>query len=412
MKFRLLSVLILLCAATVLTAGNSSFSYYGMPCRNYGNDIYGITMGNTGLSDIFRRNMGYGNPAILGSTNRTLFSTGLMFGWTSYKSDYDGLKKSYRDDSMDFPFFSIAVPVNNHHFGFQFNSYSSGEVQNRISFTNVTDLGDTLLTTEIRNVDQYVYRADVMYAFHYQHINLGAGLNYYFGHDIRRVSQDADFTTFNSVYKLENSFKNPAATLGATADWNNLAAGLYYSLGATLEGSRTLSTIFNTEDLGTARYAIPSEIGAGVTGKFAEEYKVSTDFVMNFWKSAKYSTYDRDSWKLSLGLAHEPKEGARKTFLGKLVKRAGIYTRELPFTANGQTINETAVSAGITFPIKQSENRLDFGLQYMWRGNVAQNNLQDRSLMFMVGITGFDILTKASNRSAPREIPTVEEIAE
>jgi len=46
------------------------------------------------------------------------------------------------------------------------------------------------------------------------------------------------------------------------------------------------------------------------------------------------------------------------------------------------------------------------------RGNLDDNDRQDRALMFMVGITGFDILTKAFNRKAPREIPQVEEITQ
>jgi hypothetical protein len=43
---------------------------------------------------------------------------------------------------------------------------------------------------------------------------------------------------------------------------------------------------------------------------------------------------------------------------------------------------------------------------------VADNKLQDRSLMFMFGITGFDVLTRDFKRTAPREIPKAEELSE
>jgi hypothetical protein len=415
MKGNLFLVLSLLIVTTCLSAGNSVFSFDGTPCQNYGYDIYGITMGNVGVSDVFRKNTGYANPAILGAGTNTLFSTGMMFGWTGYKSK-NGTEKSYRDNSLDFPFFSVGIPVQNHHLGFQFISLASGVVEDKISFNqliyNGTTVMDTLLITEQQNIDRYMYRGDLLYAYHYHHLNFGAGLNYYFGHDIRKFYQNGDFGIFNASETMTTTYKNPSATAGFTADYNNLAGGIYYTLGCDLEGDRTRTSIHETENLGKIKYSVPSQIGVGGTVKIDNEFKVSADYVMSFWKDAKYSGYDKDSWKIGIGFAHDPKAGSRETFLGKLPKRAGLSYRILPFDVNGNPVSETAVSTGFSFPLQNSENQLDFGLQYLLRGNLDKNNLQDRSLMFIVGITGFDILTKAFNRTAPREIPKVEEITE
>lgn len=411
MKLHYLLIFLMIILSTGLSAGNSIFSADGMACKNYGNDIYGMSMGDTGISDIFRRNFGYGNPAILGSITATQFSTGILCGWTNYKSK-DEEEKSYRDNSLDFPYFSVAVPLKNHHFGFQFNSYSSGSVQSKKRFTAYTETGDTLSALELQSIDGYIYRADLIYAIHYQHMNWGAALNYYFGHDIRRVAQDIDFEPFNAVYKDAYTFKNPSATFGFTGDWNNIALGLYYSLGRTLEGSRTLSSIFETENAGDAKFDVPDELGTGLTAKFADEYKISGDYVYSFWDKTNNTRMNHNSWKMGIGFAHEPKEHSHKTFVGQMNKRCGVTFRELPFLANGNTVRETAVTGGFAIPLKRVETRLDFGVQYSWRGNLDDNNLQDRALMFMIGMTGFDILTKAYDRSAPREIPKAEEITE
>ncbi len=395
---------VLVILAFPLFGGNSIFSFHGTPWQYYGNDIYGLSMGDVGASDIFRKNTGYGNPAIMGASNRTLLSTGMIFGWTGYKSDLE-TERTFRDNSLDFPFFSVSFPINNHHFGFQFNSWASGVVQNEF-----TVMMDTLEVTEKQSIDRYIYRADLLYAIHYRNFNLGVGANYYLGHDIRKFYQDGGFGIFNTSEKLERNYKNPSATLGLTAAYENLAVGIVYSHEADLKGELVRYSIHETENLGKVHYSIPSQITTGVTWKYKEEYKVSTDYTLSLWKNAKYSEYDDNAWKLGVGMAHEPRPGTRNTFMGQMPKRIGFSYRVLPFRVKGNTVTETALSGGLSLPIKNTENRIDLGLQYLWRGNVDDHGLQDRSLMFMFGVTGFDVLSKAFSRSAPRDIPKVEDI--
>lgn len=85
MKTKLLLLLMVL-ASLPLLAGNSVFAFDGNPIRYYGNDIYSLGMGDTGASDVFRINSGYGNPALNNLGNRSLFSTGLMPGYNYYSS--------------------------------------------------------------------------------------------------------------------------------------------------------------------------------------------------------------------------------------------------------------------------------------------------------------------------------------
>jgi hypothetical protein len=414
MKFSQLLIclpIIVLASTLPLYGGNSIFSYHGAPCQNFGNDIYGMSMGDVGVSDIFRKNTGYGNPAMLGNTTKTLFSTGLLFGWTGYSSEYSNANKTFKDNSLDFPFFSVAVPYRSHHFGFQFNSLASGVAKNRTPVTV-----DTVSFTELQSVDSYIYRADLLYAYSLKFINLGIGLNYYFGHDIRAFEQqfnpETGYVVFDTHEILERTYKNPSASVGITANLKSTALGAYFTKGCTLSGEIIRSSIHETENLGKTEHIIPNHIAAGLTQKLGNEFKVSTDVKIDLWGMENQTQYPKDSWKIGIGFAQEPSEGSKTTLVGQMPKRFGIYHRLLPFEVNNNPVTETALTCGLTLPIKQSDNRLDFGLQYLWRGNLDKNNLQDRSLMFMLGLTGFDVISHEYKRMTPREIPEIEELTE
>jgi hypothetical protein len=133
---------------------------------------------------------------------------------------------------------------------------------------------------------------------------------------------------------------------------------------------------------------------------------------MEMWENTDNTANTQNSMKLGIGLAQEPKLETKHTFLGQMPKRLGYSYRILPFEVNAKTVAETAFSAGITLPLKQSNNQLDFGIQYFLRGNLDDHQMQDKGFMFLFGITGFDVLSRDASRTAPRDIPVPEEISE
>jgi hypothetical protein len=407
MKFNLIIYAILIAATcSPLLGGNSVFSYEGTPCQNYGNDIYGMGMGDVGVSDIFRKNTGYGNPAMMGSANQAMFSTGMVFGWTNYVS-VDNVKRKFRDNSLDFPFFSASIPINNHRIGFQFNSMASGVATNAHIFT-----ADSLTITEKQSINRYLYRADLMYGYRFKNFNLGVGVNYYLGHDIRTFEQSAGYGIFNTKEKLESSYKNATGTVGLISKFDKLSLGAYYSLGTDLDGETIRSSIHETENLGSMKHSIADHIALGVTYRFSDDFRASSDIHYDLWENTKHSINDKNSIKIGLGLAHDPKTDSKHSFVAQMPKRLGFSYRTLPFEVNNKAVTETAITAGFTLPIKHSDNQLDLGLQYLMRGNESEHNLQDTSFMFMLGITGFDIFTREFKRTAPRSIPVAEDIIE
>ncbi len=408
MNKTLILMVLLLCGALPLTAGNSIFSYDGFPVQYYGKDIYSLGMGDTGSSDVFRYNTGFGNPAMHSPTNRVLLATGLIMGWTSYRSqDADGTRYSFMDDSLDLPYFSLSIPIKRHRLGFQFNSFASGVVSNQRQFT----LEDSTVVTEKQSMDKYLYRADLVYSVRLGSLNLGMSGNYYFGHDNRLFEQEANYGLFNTREELDRTFKNPNLTVGAIYSFPKFALGAYYSPPCILKGGEARTSIHEAEEEVDYEYRLPAHLAAGVTVLPFPEIKAALDFHFE-----PYSRLDDpslgDSWKASLGLAYEPSAEAHQHAFMRIPARTGISLRRLPFQANNSDIDELGLSLGLSLPLKRDVNRLDLGFQYLKRGNLSQNQLADNSFLLLVGFTGFDILGKPYNRMTPREIPQKEEMEE
>ncbi len=91
--------------------------------------------------------------------------------------------------------------------------------------------------------------------------------------------------------------------------------------------------------------------------------------------------------------------------------RIGASYRQLEFKdKDGNEIDELGLSCGLTFPLKREVNRIDMGFQYLKRGDLGSNKLSDTSFMFLLGFTGFDLISRSADRTAPRSIPQKEEM--
>jgi len=384
-----------------LWAGNSIFSYYGYPVQFYGRDVYSMGMGDSGASDIFRYNTGYTNPAQTNRDNKSLFGTGIIAGYTNYKSEYQGTERSFRDDALDFPYFSVSVPVKKHRIGFQYNSYASGVVNNQYAYPDST--------IERQESDKYIFRTDLIYTFSYKNLNLGISGNYYFGHDKRTFEQTSATNTVPTRESLLRSFKNPTLSFGALSSFDKHSVGMHLTLPVTLEGESKRSSTHTTEPAEDYTLDLPLQYAVSYTALPMPQLKVAVD--ANYEMYSEVDESYRDGIKLGLGLAYEPEKGQKYWYRG-IPLRAGLWYRQLPFkdARNNADIDEMAYTMGFTLPLKNEVSRVDFALQYLSRGSLEENKLSDRSLMFSIGITGFDIFSKAPDRTAPRDIPIAEDL--
>jgi len=272
MKYGFLAILIVVAAAL---CGNSIFSFDGMPVQYYGNDVYGIGMGDTGISDLHRINPNFTNPSIITSTNKVLFSTAASLGNMWYE-DSDG--NTFKDDGLVLPYFQIAVPLLDHRIGFSFNSIASGVLENELETQFITSDGDTLAYSEINRLSSALFKGDLIYAYKNSILNFGLAMNFYLGHRVRYWKQDfSDGSYIDSKYEIEKNFKNPGFTIGLSKKVESVSLALSYSNRVKLKGDtvykyghQPLADTLNLAD--NYNFEVPAKFSGGVSLKFLEKY--------------------------------------------------------------------------------------------------------------------------------------------
>ncbi len=402
MKNKLYLLTILIVIGLPLLA-NSSFSFYGIPESYYGNDTYGVGMGESGYSDIFRVNSSLYNPALVNTANNVVFSTAVSFGNIKYK-DKNGL--SFKDDAANLPYFNVIVPAKKHRFGFSFNTVGAGNLFNQSVIGT-----DSLASTEEHTVDANIYKANFVYGFKRADWNFGFGFNYYVGHIYRLWKKDFSSSSYtDSRYEEDKLFKNPGFNFGMTKSLNDdMACSFTYQTAVKLKGDGKFVTNITSIDMPDATYELPHSISFGLTNRFTKTVRVSGDILYELWKSTDTFTDPQNTYKLAVGLAYDPMWGYGRWY-EKIPFRVGMNYRVLPFKVNNNTINEISGSFGFSVPLISPDNKLDFAVKYTMRGNSSDNNLQDRSLFFTIGTTGFDIFSKPDNKKGKRDVPVADEI--
>ena len=400
MKYKIIMISLL---TTALLAGNSIFSFDGMPLEYYGNDVYGLGMGETGSADIFRINPNLHNPSIATTTNNVLFSTATSLGYMWYK---DSDNNEFRDDGIYMPYFTMTIPIKKHRFSFSFNSIASGNIENTIECDPVISFGDTLQYSEINRLSTSLYKADMVYAYKSSIVNIGVAMNYYLGHRIRYWNRDFENDDYEDAkYEIEKIYKNPGFTVGLSKKISKVSLGIVYSSYVKLEGSETYKyahTPYADTLSDDFHFEVPVQISGGITWKFLEKYKASFDGYYQIWQDTE--NYDKNTLKLGLGFAYDPLSGYGSWY-EKIPLRIGGYYRELPFDVNNEKIIEKALTFGFSIPLKSPNKKIEFSVNYTTRGDVDKHGLSDESVMFSLGITGFDIFKKRYKRIEHREIP-------
>ncbi len=384
-----------------------------MPVTYYGEDVYGMGMGETGQADLFRINSNFSNPSLLVSTNKVLFTTASQFGYVWYQD----AQNEFRNDGIYLPYFKIAIPLAKHRLGFSFNSTASGNLETVEEKTFISTNSDTLHYKNINRLESSLSKVSLLYAFQNNILNFGIGANYYFGHKTSFFFLDYDNSVTEPTaefsdtrYEIDQTFKKPNFTIGISKKIKSLAFALSYSNAVDLEGETTYKYDHfpGSEDIEFNQdlFSYPAITASGFSFKFAEKYKVSIDLNYFFWKDTEFADYN--TYKLGIGFAYDPLSGYGKWF-NEIPLRLGAYQEELPFKVNNAKVLEKALTAGFSIPLQSSDKKFDFAVKFLRRGDVDKHDYADESLMFSIGITGFDIFRKRLKKTEPRDIPEADE---
>jgi len=394
----LLAMLMLVCAGL---GANSILSLYGFPEQYYSYDVYSMGAGDTGRGDLFRDNLGHGNPALAVTTNDVNFTGATTFGYMDY-SDKSG--ETFRDDGITFPFFGFVMPLHNLRVGLHFASMASGNVENTHTRSFVVD-ADTVAVSEVNRIQSNIYRADLLLALKNDLCDVGVAISGYNGQRVHNVKQDYDSDDYvDTQYERTHFFQGIGASFGLARKFGNVSVGATYCTGSDLSGDSQFVSIFDTYNLPDSSFSVPASFSGGVTWRMKETLKVSCDAHYELWGDSDFYTDPQNTWKLGLGLCYDPIWGYGHWY-ERIPLRCGVGYRLLPFKVGGEDVKETTLSFGASAPLKDADSQIHFALRYVVRGDKDKNGLEDRCVLFSLGFTGFDIFQARKRLTAPREIP-------
>ena len=381
--------------------GESIFALYGMSEQNFGYDVYSMGAGDTGWADLFRLNLSHGNPALAVTSNKVNFSGASSFGYMNY-SDESGA--TFRDDGINFPYVSFTMPWRSYRFGLHFASVAAGNVANEHERTFNLD-GDYYAVEEKNTIFSSVYRANLLVAMENDFCNVGVALSGYMGQDVHNVKQNFDDSDMmDTQYETARFFDGVGFTVGLARRFGDLAASVSYSTPAKLEGDIEYTSIFDTEKVGDTTFELPSHIGAGLAWRIKETFKACLDMHYETWADTDTYADPVNTYKLGLGLSYDPLWGYGEWY-ERIPLRVGAGYRILPFKVNGSNVTESMVSFGVSAPLRNPGDQIHFAVQYILRGDKTKHGVEEKTLMFSIGATGFDIFKARTPRTAPREIP-------
>ncbi len=380
---------------------HSVFSFEGLPLQDYNYDVYSLGMGETGISDIYRKNTGFFNPSLSTTLNQVYFSTGISSGYYTFEDPND----SFRNDGVSFPYFNTTVPLGNHRIGFNYSSYLSGNAKVRGDEREEDDLR----FTETNEISSYIYKGSLIYAFKNRIVNFGLSFDYYLGHRNRSWKRNYSATGVfeDPQYRIEERFGNYGFSFGLNRKFDDISLGMAYHSAIDLEGSAELITIFDDYRIDITGFQKPQHFAFGLTWRFVDTYRFSSDIHYEMWSDTDYYTSPRDTWKVSLGIAHQP-QWVHDSWLRNVPFRFGGYYRELPFKADGEPIEEMALTFGLSIPLEAPNSQVDMSVKYSSRGDVDTHGYSDSSLVFSIGLSGFDFFRSRQKKTTEREIPEAE----
>ena len=397
-RLLLVSLLVAVCGGLW---GNSIFSLYGMPEHYFQYDVYGMGAGDTGWADVFRLNLTHGNPAMAITSNNVSFSGATTFGYMTY---YDKEGHSFRDDGLNFPYASFTLPIRRLRIGLDFASIYSGNVENAHQRT-FQQGGQTYSVTEENRIQGNIYKASMLLAYRNGICQVGVSVNGYIGQHVHNIEQDfSDSAMMDTQYETARFYQGTGFTLGLAKRWGTFAAALSYSTKAKLEGDVEFNSIFDSEELGTGTYELPAHAALGVAWRFKEVWKTTFDAHYETWEDTSTYADGVNTWKLGLGFSYDPLWGYGSWY-ERIPWRVGVSHRLLPFKVSGSDVTETKLTCGISAPLKNPGDQIQFAVQYIMRGNQDNNGIEDNTLLFCIGATGFDIFKARTRRTAPRDIP-------
>ncbi len=244
---------------------------------------------------------------------------------------------------------------------------------------------------------------------------VGVGAKYYFGSLSRYYNTIyAASTTFCNTYSSEIlEVSSVVPVFGAQYTLNldkakgrHMVFGASFQPGINMSGKETLlskvsilesSTAYSIDDTVKYQYAgntkvlMPMQFNVGASIVSTDRWMLGAEFnYQDYSKTEIMGSHDMGaSYSVRLGGYYIPNFYDVRYFLKRWTYRGGIRYSQTPFIHNGNTVNDLAISAGISMPMRGA-GYLNLGAEVGRRGNTSNGMVQETYVNFTLGITLFE----------------------
>ena len=407
--------------------GYSPYSLFGFGDLVRQGTTYNTMMGGIGIGDRNVRNINILNPA--GITARELKSFMVDFGLENRNVIYEGNAARSISPTASGVQRSASNTFNMHNLVVSFPIASQGAFKVGIMpYSSVNYDFEAHETSDelIASVGDITYtrtgRGGLYKAFLgagvtlFDRLSLGIDANYYFGRIVR--SSSATFENATSYRYLETGWRDNVSCFGAKAGLQYsqpltkalvATVGVTYDFNTKLRGSQTrfaygeysaTDTIYHKVS-NLENYAIPGEIGAGITLRYADQWMIGFDYTRQDWSKVDFGGYPGVDF--STGVAQNFRAGFEVTpnrydvrsgfghFLRRVTYRGGAYHERSFMQLGGHPVAATGITLGFGLPVFRYYNSLNLGVDIGQRGTLKSNQIRERYFLITISFNLHDI---------------------
>ena len=407
--------------------GYSPYSLFGFGDLVRQGTTYNTMMGGIGIGDRNVRNINILNPA--GITARELKSFMVDFGLENRNVIYEGNAARSISPTASGVQRSASNTFNMHNLVVSFPIASQGAFKVGIMpYSSVNYDFEAHETSDelIASVGDITYtrtgRGGLYKAFLgagvtlFDRLSLGIDANYYFGRIVR--SSSATFENATSYRYLETGWRDNVSCFGAKAGLQYsqpltkalvATVGVTYDFNTKLRGSQTrfaygeysaTDTIYHKVS-NLENYAIPGEIGAGITLRYSDQWMIGFDYTRQDWSKVDFGGYPGVDF--SSGVAQNFRAGFEVTpnrydvrsgfghFLRRVTYRGGAYHERSFMQLGGHPVAATGITLGFGLPVFRYYNSLNLGVDIGQRGTLKSNQIRERYFLITISFNLHDI---------------------
>lgn len=398
----------------------SPYSIYGIGDINTQGTAFNKGMGGVGIATRNKRFINVANPAAVTARDSLSFMAdfGLSQKNTLYRQgDIRSGNNTFNiyDFVMTFPIYrSSAFMVGITPFsdvGYDFSSFETDpEIIGNTGNIAYDSYGNG-------SIYQIFFGAGVTF---WDRLSVGAEALYYFGN----IDKMTNMTYSNNSYRSING-GNELSVNAFTGKFGlqyeqklgedvSMVLGATYRLGTSMKGYATeyryanLSSVsdtlrYNVDTLSKTGMRIADEIGVGIAFKGNDKWSAEFNYTRSDWSSSgfekvagfraegdmKFSSTVSQSFRA--GFEITPNRNDIRYYFKKCTYRAGVYHEQSYYKLDGNAVNSTGLTLGITLPVFRLYNGITLGVDLGQRASVKNNMIRERYAMFAVGFNIHDL---------------------